>query len=626
LRKLRRKVNNLIPSFTGKLARQYAFWFCFFAICRLVFLVYNKEEWIDLPLWEVVSSFGKSLYVDLSMAAYFMLLPLFFSGIITYTGLIWPKTLNRWYTYILIVLVSSICIAELPIYDEWGHKLTYKALWFLQHPLEVYQTASPVQFWGGLAGILILSFVGTGLFRIFTHSSTDISGLHPGWKLLHLLAWISFTLISMRGGFKPIPVQVSDAYYSRHNILNAASANSSFHLMSNVLQNLEAKKPYRFMTGQEAFQIVEALYEVEKDTTINFLNQQRPNVMLIVLEGWASDVIASMGGYEGVAPHFSRMASEGISFDSCYASGNLSDQGMGAIFSAFPAQPRTSIITLPNKYVHLPGINQTFLKAGYHTSFMFGGQLSYGNIRSYMYFNRFHRIIEENDFDAGVFRGRLGVHDGELFRRQLQELQKTPQPFFAAMFTLSTHGPFDFPGGKPLQWGNKERDYINAVHYADSCLNQFMVNARKEEWYRNTLFLFVSDHHHNTPRGYSYYHPEYRRIPLVFYGEVIKTEFKGFKDKQVASQLDIASTLLNQLNQPARQFSWSNNLFNPYSNRFAFYSFDEGFGWIKPEGRLVWFANNTLEAERYKDSTNRKNLLREGKAYLQRVTEEFWKY
>jgi phosphoglycerol transferase MdoB-like AlkP superfamily enzyme len=243
-----------------------------------------------------------------------------------------------------------------------------------------------------------------------------------------------------------------------------------------------------------------------------------------------------------------------------------------------------------------------------------------------MYFNRFHRITEENDFDGSIYRGRLGVHDGDLFKQQLKDLQQVRHPFFAAMFTLSTHGPYDFPGGRPLTWGEKENDYINAVHYADSCLNAFMQNACKEPWFKNTLFVFVSDHHHNTPRGHSYYHPEYRRIPLVFYGEVIKPEFRGLKDSLVCSQLDLASTLLHQLQQPAGEFVWSRNLFNPYSKRFAFYTFDEGFGWIRPEGRLVWFAGERLEAERFRDVQTKDRLLREGKAYLQRVTEEFWKY
>lgn len=623
MKSLKRRANKLIPAFSANLARQYAFWLCFFALTRLIFLLYNREELHGIPLSETSKAFTRALYVDLSMAAYFMLVPLILTGISAFYPKTWLSFLNNGFQKSLIVLVSLITIAELPIYDEWGHKLTYKALWFLQHPAEVYHTASLKQFWGGLLATGIIAFAGFRMFRLFTSNNTDQSLLKPQVKLFSLIIWLAFTLTAIRGGYKPIPIQISDAYYSRHNILNAASANSSFHLISNVLQNLEAKKPYRFMDSAKAANLINQLYKTEKDTTVLFLSAEKPNVILIVLEGWAADVVSSMGGLEGIAPHFSRMASMGISFDSCYASGNLSDQGMGAVFSAFPAQPRTSIITLPDKYVKLPCINTAFLNAGYHTSFLFGGQLSYGNIRSYMYYNRFHQILEESDFNTSIYRGRLGVHDGDVLERQLAELNSASTPFFASLFTLSTHGPYDFPGGRPLKWGDKESDYINSVHYADSCLNQFMIKARKQPWFNQTLFVFVSDHHHNTPKGYSYFHPEYRRIPLVFYGEVIKPEFRGYKDKVVCSQLDLATTLLRQLRMTSPHFPWSNNLFNPYSKRFAFYTFDEGFGWIRPEGRLVWFADNRIEAGKYANPEDKARLLEEGKAYLQRVTEQF---
>lgn len=593
---------------------------------RLVFLGYNLEELSGLPWIEITMAFLNGLKVDLPMAAYCMLIPLIMSGIASITDKAWPSRLNYFIQALLISLFSLLTIAELPIYDEWGHKLTYKALWFLQHPAEVYQTASIQQFWGGLLAVVLMTWLGIRLRKLMVSAEGGSLKVHGVLKIFNWLLWAGITLTAMRGGYAPIPVQVSDAYYSRHNILNAAAANSGFHLMSNILQNMEARKPYRFMPPEEADQIVSSLYQTEKDTTILFLKSKRPNVILFVLEGWSSDVVAPLGGYEGIAPHFSRLVSAGISFDSCYASGNLSDQGMGAVFSAFPAQPRTSVITLPNKYVHLPCINTNFLKLGYQTSFMFGGQLSYGNIRSYMYFNRFHEIVEESDFDESVYRGRLGVHDGDLFKRQLNALRAKKAPFFAALFTLSTHGPYDHPGRRPLTWGGKEKDYINSVHYADSCLNDFMTKAKNEPWFDNTLFVFIADHHHNTPKGYSYYHPEYRRIPMVFYGPVIKETFRGMKDKQVCSQLDLAATLMGQLQQPAHEFTWSRNLFNPYGKQFAFYTFDEGFGWIRPEGRLVWFAGERKEAERYLDKRDAARLLKEGKAYLQRVTEAFWRY
>ncbi len=608
------------------LIRQFVFWILYFAFCRLIFLVYNQEEVRHAPWSEIFLTFPEALYVDTSMACYILFIPFILLSITGFSGKVLFLKINNYYTAFILFLISILTLVELPLYDEWAHKFTYKALWFLQQPAEVFQTASWGQLIFAVIGTTSLTWVSFWLFKKIAPIPSTISSNKVDAAFFFLL-FPGILLTGSRGGYNPIPIQVSDAYFSQYNILNSASVNSTFHLMSNVLQNLEAFEPYTFLRSDEAKSIVDSLYAVPSDTSIQVISTNRPNVVLVVFEGLAADVVGSLGGYSDLAPHFSQLIDQGISFDSCYASGNLSDQGMGAVFSAFPAQPRTSIITVPDKYIHLPCVNSEFRKNGYATSFLFGGQLSYGNIRSYMYYNHFDRILEEKDFDSDVYRGRLGVHDGDLLTRELEELNKDKTPFFAALFTLSTHSPYDIPIDEVIHWGEKEKGYINSVHYADSCLNHFMNEARKQPWFDNTLFVFVSDHHHNTPKGYSFFSPDYRRIPLVFYGNVIKPEYRGFHSKRICSQLDLASTLLHQLHMNAKPFTWSKDLFNPHTPEFAFYSFDEGFGWIRPEGRLVWYVHeNRFEFERYLNPANKPRLFKEGKAYLQRVTEDFWKY
>ncbi|MBK9015105.1 MAG: LTA synthase family protein [Saprospiraceae bacterium] len=352
-----------------------------------------------------------------------------------------------------------------------------------------------------------------------------------------------------------------------------------------------------------------------------------PNIVLVVLEGWSSDLIKSCGGYDGVTPNMERMISQGYFFNNCYASGYLSDQGMAAIFSAFPAQPKTSIIQEPNKYGHLPCINTELEKLGYHTSFLFGGQLSYGNIRSYMYFNGFDRIVEGKDFDSSIPQCKLGVADEYLYARQLEELAKEQEPFFAAMFTLSSHSPYDMPMEEVLHWGDKEKGYINSVYYADKCIQDFIEKAKTTSWYKNTLFVFVSDHGHRSPKNWVFYQPEYRKIPLLFYGEVIKPEYRGKIDTVVAAQTDLAATLLGQLDIEAGKYTYSKNLLNPSAQRHVFYSFDEGLCFIKPTGQLCWHVKDQrIDFEKTNTEAGKQELLQEGKAILQVLTKEYFSF
>ncbi|GAB4134627.1 MAG: alkaline phosphatase family protein [Bacteroidia bacterium] len=605
----------------------YVFWMIVFTISRTVFLFWNMEEWRDAPIAETLGVFIHSLYLDTAMACYLLVIPWLLLTLSIWTEKITFFKALRIYHLLLIIIIGFITFGELPIYDEWHHKLTYKAVWFLGNPMEVVETASWKQLLFGIGAVVLFSWMMMKIYSRLSPAPSSASRKPYTEPLLFTLVVPVLMGIGIRGGLQPIPIQVSDAYYSQYNILNTTSVNSVFHLFTSIIESKKSDQAYTFISGQESVQITSALFKPEKDTMLQVLTTTRPNVVLFVLESWSADLIEKCGGDSDVTPHFNQLTNDGILFTNCYASGSLSDQGMAAVFSGFPAQPKTSIITQPNKYVHLPCINKNFKGAGYKTSFMFGGQLSYGNIRAYMYYNEFDKIIEGKDFDASIPQGRLGVHDEFLFERQLKELQSEKQPFFAAMFTLSTHGPFDFPMKHVLNRGGKEKDYINSVYYADRSIHQFLEKAKKETWYKNTLFVFVSDHSHNSPKNWAFNQPEYRKIPLFFYGEVIKPEYRGKLISDVCSQTDLAATLLGQLNMNTSEYLFSKNLFNPYHQKWAYYSFDEGFGWLHDNAFLVWHVKQDAVEFKKTDSLHSEAALKkEGQAMLKRVTDEYLRY
>ncbi len=606
----------------------FGFWLFVFNLGRLIFILYQQEKISGSTIKEQIYSCVSGLRVDLATSAYFVIPVLLFTYLANW-GLsdFWHR-LARKFSLVLLALTCIIHVAELPLYTEWNQKLNYKALWFLQNPSEVFHTASTMQLMGGLIGILLFFYAGKKLLYSIPRADQMQwkKGKHTMQTGLFLLLLCPL-ILAARGGWAPIPIQISDAYYSQNATLNAAASNSVFHLLSNVLQHLEAVKPYAFMAKLEAQEIVNDLYHIEQDSTIRFVAAEKPNICLIIFEGWTADCIESFGGQKGITPNFDKLVAAGVSFDSCYASGNLSDQGMGAIFSAFPAQPRTSIVTVPSKYEALPSLIEPFKKNGYNSSFLFGGQLAYGNIKSYIYHMGFDLVEEESAFDASIYRGRLGVHDGDLLARKLAQLNNSPEPFFAATFTQSTHGPYDIPVPQTIEWEGDTKGYLNGLHYADSVLGRFIEQAKKQSWYKNTLFVFVSDHHHASARNTSFYSHEYRRIPLLFYGETVAPEFRGKQYHRISSQLDLAATLLKQLKLNAQPFEWSKDLMNPYAKEFALFTFDEGFGWKSKDGQVVLHVKeNRSEFERSKSPKELEQLKREGKACLQRLTEQFSTY
>ena len=611
--------------------RQLVFWILFFNITRLVFLVYYSGllSVEGIRFTEVMGVFSHALKLDLATACYFMIFPFLLILLQSFWSPRWLNIINKVYSGFMIFVYSLSAAAEMGIYAEWKTKLTYKIIKYLSHPSEIYNSAETGTFFFLLL-LFILMFSG-GLFAYLRWFYRDMirEKLHFWQSLVFAVVLPPLLVIGLRGGVQQIPINQSQSYFSDHNILNLAAVNNAFNLYISIFENLGnmRENPFLFMDDSRAEAIMKDLYAVKKDTTISVLTTSRPNVVILIMESWSADLVSELGGEAGITPQFSKLAKEGILFNAIYASGSRSEQGMACIFGRFPAHPISSITVQPDKFVKLPSLVRELKKQNYSSAFYFGGQLIYGNIKSYIIFNGFDQIMEGENFPAPIPRGKLGIHDEFSLGYLVNDLHNFKQPFFASLFTVSTHSPWDQPFPKPLKWGGNEQEYINAAYYTDHCLLEFFTKARQKAWFPNTLFIIVADHSHNSYRNWHPESREYHKIPLLFYGEVIKPEFRGKTCLKLGNQHDIASTLLAQMGLPSAAFKYSKNLFNPYSGEFSYYSTEDGAGWIHDMNYYTFESHPPMRYwwnsfTRGADSTV---YINEAKAYLQTVFGEYMK-
>ena len=178
-------------------------------------------------------------------------------------------------------------------------------------------------------------------------------------------------MIFMRGGLQPIPINQSDAYYSKNNILNDAAVNPVWNLTHSTIENLshlDNHNPYTYFGKEEAKNLVEKIYKPEltgvssrprRDSAHSnpkpkrILKNKRPNIVLLLMESWSADIIESLGGMPGITPNFDSLTKDGLLFTNFYASGYTSDLAMPAILSSFHALPIASIVTQPAKFKEL---------------------------------------------------------------------------------------------------------------------------------------------------------------------------------------------------------------------------------------------------------------------------------
>lgn len=611
----------------ASLLRQVVFWMCFFLLSRTFFLLYNikliRAEGIGFV--EAIASYWHAIPLDFATTCYLIIFPFILLIIQSFYKASWLNTVNKVYTFTAIILFSLLTTAELGIYPEWKTKLPFKALMYLENPTEVYNSASTFLFIILIIVFIVQTMIGWLAYKRFFYVKIDKAPKKFFYTLLFIIISFPIILLGGRGGWQQIPINQSESYYSNHQVLNLASVNSAFNFSISIIENYKnfEANPYSFYDINLARQEVKKLYETPKDTTIKILTTDRPNVVLIILESWSADLIESLGGKPGITPEFHKLEEKGILFTNLYATGPRSEQAMGSIFAGFPAHPISSVTVQPEKFAKLNTITKTLISQGYHTSFYFGGQLRYGNIKGFILYNGFKKIIEHNDFGKDVIRGKLGVHDEFVLSRQLSDLNNEKEPFFSSLFTLSTHSPYDQPMKNVLTWGENENNYINSAYYTDRCLGEYFAEAQKQPWYKNTLFIIVADHSHNSYKNWSFTTPAYHKIPMLFYGDVIKEPYRGTKIKRLSNQSDLAATLLNQLNLDSSPFAWSRNLLNPYAPEFAYYSFEEGLGWIRPEGHFVYEARVNHFSEDSLPEASKDSIKKEGKSFLQVLFQEY---
>jgi phosphoglycerol transferase MdoB-like AlkP superfamily enzyme len=609
------------------LVRQFIFWIVFFNFTRLVFVLYHaKLLWIEkIPLTNILVMPLHALRLDLATACYIMIIPFFILVVQSIYSPKWINMVNKVYTAILCFAYALTAAGEIGIYSEWKTKLTYKVVKYLSHPSEIYNSSESSIFILLIFLFLFMFLAGFVAYVKFFAVNIIREKRNFLFTVLFFLIMPPLLVLGMRGGLQPISINQSESYYSRHNILNLASVNNFFNLYISIFENLPNfnRNPYVYMDQAKEVKILKELFAIKKDTTISILKNPRPNIVLLIMESWSADLMEDLGGDPGITNEFKKLEKNGILFDHFYASGSRSEQGMACIFGGFPAHPVSAITVQPDKFVKLPSLPQVLQKDGYYTSFYFGGQLIYGNIKGYIMFNNFDKIMEESDFPSSLPRGKLGIHDQYTLNYQLDELATQKQPFFSALFTVSTHAPYDQPYKRPLTWGANENKYINGAYYTDHCLGEYFAKAAKQPWFNNTLFIIVADHSHNSYRNWDPQSREYHKIPMLFYGNVIKDEFKGKRWPKLGNQQDIAATLLSQLGIGHQQFHWSKNLFNPYSPDFAYYTNEDGAGWIRPDAYFSFeTTNNYFHFQEIRPEI-KDSIINEGKAYLQGVFGEY---
>jgi phosphoglycerol transferase MdoB-like AlkP superfamily enzyme len=592
------------------------FWYLLFQIARAIFIMYQLGEASRYPFPVLMSTFVHGFSLDLSATGYLMILPLLLAIPGVWFNGRWYRVFIDTYSIIMILLCSVIIIGDMGLYDYWGYRMDLTPLVYMKTPKSMMASLTTWQIVLFLMAIILLS-----LFFLYIYFSM----VRPRFKGFERSGVITFCvlillfgslILPIRGGTGVAPVNLGWAYFHNDPFPNHAAINEIWNLGNSLVTHQPKENPFTYGDEQIAENTVSSLTKTSLPPD-SLLKIKRPNILIFILESFSSFLIGPLGGDSVTTPNINRWTGEGILFTNFYSTGVRTDKSVPGILCGYPSQPITIIMRNPKKSQSLPSLPRILGREGYRTSFWYGGDIDFANMRSFMHNIDFQEVITKDNFDRSQYNSKWGVHDHVLLEKLIDSLDASSKPFFNVTLTLSSHEPFEIPT-EPVFTGNDRITlFRNSVHYTDQSIGNFLSAALSKPWWDNTLVILVSDHCWRLP-GTPAFAPENFHIFMLWTGGAVAK--KGTMMDKISSQVDIPVTLLHQLGLDSA-FPFGKDLFSPDMQPFAFYAYNEGFGMVLP-GNMAVYSFNKKDLV-YSEGDDPRKAEQLGKAYLQVLFNDY---
>ena len=595
----------------GNLIKSYVWTVVVFIIAKVGFMLCCREghEFSLSDVWQVISH---GLSLDLSTALYILIVPF----LLTIVSVWWKnekvqKWILRIYFIIIAIALALAFVADTSLYPFWGFKLDASCLQFLETPGDAAASVSTGYLIVRLAIIVIIAWV---IYKGYSWSvkcgvrSENTSSFPKLLETGFYIICMPLIVIGIRGGLDESTTNVGQVYYSQNQFLNHSAVNPVFCFLSSFEKTASNIVDYDFYTDDECAKLMDGLYPTTSVDTDTLLITERPNIVIVLMES-AGDLFAD------VMPNLQRLKAEGINFSNCYGNTWRTDRGTVCTYSGYPSFPTSSVMKMPKKSNLMPSIASSLQQEGYHTYYLYGGDINFTNMRSYLIATGWEKLTWKTDYNNEEQNSaNWGVRDDITFNTLYQQVTSMPQDehYLIGFSTLSSHEPWDVP----MERG--ERDEIaNAFYYLDQCIGDLITKLKQTPQWENLLIIFLPDH--SIDYGpYTESEPLRNKIPLVWTGGAIRSHLDI---STTCNQTDLAATLLAQLRLSHDQFRWSRDVLSKsYTYPFATHNYNNGFSLTDSTGFMAY----DLESQHVitDKSSETARLEKIGKAILQATTKD----
>lgn len=543
------------------------------SLLRVMFLFSFSPENNLAPAGDLIWSFYLGLKYDLQFAL-ILSLPILLLGWMPVIHPVFSSVGRRlWTTYAVTMVLCLFMFHSLNFgyYAYLAQSIDATALRFLETPLisatMVWQTYPVI--WGALVLMALI----WGYHRILKTANRRIDTdklLRVKWKGKIAIVMVTFfvVLFGLFGKISYYPLRWSDAFFSSTHIFTAYLASNPVMYFYNTLKN--SVETYDLGEAQKYYPLMVEYLGVDQpdpDTlnytrTVTFDNDadfKRPNVVIVLIESFASYKTGLSGNPLNPTPNFDQLAKNGIYFNNFFVPHTGTARSVWALITGLPDIEKNRTSTRNPLIVKQHTIANDF--TGYDKTYFLGGSASWANIRGLLSSN----IEDLTIYEEGSYTSKRidvwGISDLSLFKEANEVLKNKQEPFFSIIQTSGNHRPYTIPddnngfveftkndiGHKPSDYGFQHLKELNSFRFMDHSIGEFMKIAQQEDYFDNTLFVFFGDHGitnrtgKHTPRSEDVLQVSSHRVPLVLYGPKILKQ-TGTNEK-VASEVDVLPTI-----------------------------------------------------------------------------------
>ena len=594
-----------------ELIKVYFLFIVVFFIGRLFFYLLNMERLNDISFSESILTFIYGLRMDTIVVSIILAIP-------TFVLCLFPKIFSKFTskilnTYILALLILAVFIecASFPFFAQYDLRPNYLFIEYLEYPKEVSSLLFKdykFQFIGAII-IILLTVISYIKFKFINFENVFEQNYIS--RILLLLPILLILFLGIRSSLGHRPVNISDALYSTNRVINEITKNSLHSLGYAYYSN---KKTENNISKYGKIDIKEAYKLVSTAIGVNYEDEKRPfyrevkskldskkqkNLVIFIQESMGAQFTGFIGN-NTLTPNLDKLAKDYISFTNLYSNGTRSVRGLAALTSGTLPINGVEVIKRNKSQQDYFTIASLLKPYGYKSSFIYGGEARFDNMKSWYLGNGFDEVIEQKDYINPIFSSTWGVSDEDLVikaNEKFKSYYENKENFVSVMFSSSNHMPFELPEGKIEFEKNVPRESVeNAIKYADFAIGKFFELAKKESYFKNTVFVVISDHNVRV-YGDQIVPIDMFQIPAVIISDEIPSQIFS----RLTSQADVLATSLDLIGIDLSYPILGNSIFKDNKKDINLMLFDEIYAYRKDDKVAILVPNMPIKTYLYKD-------------------------